>query len=101
MPRLRGVRERDWARDLLSLGVAGASLTAEVSRARYFIRTEPHEITAHAEVRDPSGSYRVDLGSFATVELARDACEADAVARCRRDPGAGGLVVRITPGRRG
>ena len=81
--------ERGWARDLLSWRRAGASLTAEVSRARYFIRTEPHEITAHADVRDPSGRYRIDLGSHATVALARAACEQDAAARCRRDPMAG------------
>jgi hypothetical protein len=94
--------ERGWAGDLLSWRGAGGSLTAEVSRARYFIRTEPHEITAHAEVRDPAGRYRADLGSFATVALAQAACEKDAATRCRRDPVAGGPVdVRISPGRRG
>jgi hypothetical protein len=82
--------ERDWAWNLLSWRDAGASLTAEVPRARYFVRSEPYEITAHAEVRDPAGRYRADLGSFATVALAQAACEADAQRWCRRGPLAGG-----------
>jgi hypothetical protein len=93
--------ERGGAGNLLSWRRAGASLTAEVSRARYFIRAEPHEITAHAEVRDAGGRSRADLGSFATVALAQAACEADALRWCRRGPLAGGPVdVRIAPGRR-
>jgi hypothetical protein len=85
--------ERGWAQRLLSWSWAGARVeSAEVSRAKYFVRAEPHEITAHAEVRDPGGRYRVDLGSFATVALARAACEADAQRWCRRGPVAGGPV---------
>jgi hypothetical protein len=92
--------ERGWAGDLLSWRRAGASLTAEVSRARYFIRAERHEVVAHAEVRDVGGTWRADLGSHRTVAAARAACEKDAAARCRRDPVAGGPVdVRIAAGR--
>jgi hypothetical protein len=68
----------------------------------YFIRAEPHEITAHAELRDPGGRSRADLGSFATVALAQAACEADAQRWCRRGPLSGGPGdVRIARGRRG
>jgi hypothetical protein len=91
---------RGWAGALLSWRRVGSSLTAEISRARYFVRTEAHEITAHAEVRDPGGRYRVDLGSHATVALARSACEQDAAARCRLEPVVGGPVdMRISAGR--
>ena len=83
--------ERGWAQRLLEWRWVGARVEcAEVSRAKYFVRAEPHEITAHAEVRDPGGRYRVELGSHRTVALARAACEKDAAARCRREPVAGG-----------
>ena len=83
--------DRGWAADLLSWRQAGGSLTAEVSRARYFVRAEAHEITAHAEVRDLGGRYRIEIGTYPTVALARAACEKDAAARCRREPVAGFL----------
>jgi hypothetical protein len=98
-----------WAGRLLSWSVAGPLLTAEVSRARYFIRAERHEVLAHAEVRDLGGRYRIDIGSFPSVCAARAACERDAERRCRRDreaeataqAGGGPVDVRIAPGRRG
>jgi hypothetical protein len=83
--------ECGWAQRLLEWRWVGARVEcAEVSRAKYFVRAEPHEITAHAEVRDPGGRYRVELGSHRTVALTRAACEKDAAARCRREPVAGG-----------
>ena len=89
---------RGWAGTLLSWRRVGASLTAEISRARYFIRTGPHEVVAHAEVRDPGGRYRIELGCHRTVAAARAACEKDAAARCRREPVAGGDM-RLSAGR--
>jgi hypothetical protein len=75
--------ERGWAGRLLEWRLAGSTLTAEVSRARYFVRSERHDVTAHAEVRDhPGGRYRLELGSFESVSAAQVACEADAERRC-------------------
>jgi hypothetical protein len=56
----------------------GVLLTAEVSRAKYFVRADRHETTAWAELRDVGGRRRIDIGSFASVGAARAACEADA-----------------------
>jgi hypothetical protein len=76
--------ERGWAGQLLEWRLAGSTLTAEVSRARYFVRAGPNEVLAHAEVRDhPGGQYRLELGSFGSVSAAQVACEEDAVRRCR------------------
>jgi hypothetical protein len=55
--------ERGWAGRLLEWRLVGSTLTAEVSRARYFVRSGRHDVTAHAEVRDhPGGQYRLELG---------------------------------------
>jgi hypothetical protein len=91
-------RDRGWAGDLLSWRWSGAVLTAEVSAARYVIRGERHEVLAHAEVRDPGGRYRVEIGSFASAALARAACERDVQLRVRREGEERGPVdVRIAP----
>jgi hypothetical protein len=77
--------ERGWAGRLLEWRLSGSTLTAEVSRARYFVRSERQDVTAHAEVRDhPGGRYRLELGSFESVSAAQVACEADAARRCGR-----------------
>ena len=74
-----------WAQWLLTWRSAGpALLTAEVSRARYFVASGPHEVLAHAEVREEDGRRRVEIGSFARVGEAQAACERDAERRCRR-----------------
>ena len=93
-----------WASALLSWGWRGALLVSEISTARYFVRCDRCETTAWAELRDPGGRRRVEIGSFGSVALARAACERDAARRCRRD-GADGDVdvrvdVRVSPGRR-
>ena len=93
-----------WASALLSWGWRGALLVSEISTARYFVRCDRCETTAWAELRDPGGRRRIEIGSFGSVALARAACELDAARRCRRD-GADGDVdvrvdVRISPGRR-
>jgi hypothetical protein len=80
-----GRAERGWAQNLLTWRWEGLQLTAEVSRAKYFIRGERHEVLAHAEVRDLGGRRRSEIGSFPSVALARAACEADAVRRCCGD----------------
>jgi hypothetical protein len=92
--------DRGWAGELLSWRWRGRHLEAEISRVRYFIRGEAHEIAAWGEVRDPSGRYRVEIGSFPSVGAARAACERDAAARCRRDREERPVDVRISPGRR-
>ena len=90
-----------WAQRLLAWEWRGVQLVAEISRAKYYVRLPGREILAHAEVRAPGGRYRVDVGSFASMGLARAACERDAERRCRRDREerpAGD--VRIAPNRR-
>jgi hypothetical protein len=75
-------------------------LEASIARCTYFIRGDPHEIVAWAEVRDVGGRRRVEIGSFRSVVEARGACERDAVARCRREAEERGPVdVRIAPRR--
>jgi hypothetical protein len=78
-------KAKSWAQRLLVWGWVGPLLTAEVSRARYFIRADRHEVLAWAELRDLDGRRRVEIGSFPSVALARAACERDAQLRCRRD----------------
>jgi hypothetical protein len=96
-----GRAERGWAQNLLTWRWEGLQLTAEVSRAKYFLRSERHEVLAWCEVRDLDGRRRVEIGSFPSVALARVACERDAAARCRQDPAERPPVdVRISPGRR-
>jgi hypothetical protein len=85
MPRLRAVREHDWAGDLLEWRGAGGSLTAEVSCGVYFVAAGRHEVLAWCEVRDWGGKYRVEVGTFGDVAAAQAACERDAQARCRRE----------------
>jgi hypothetical protein len=77
--------DRGWARQLLEWGWVGPLLTAEVSRAKYFVRADRHETTAWAELRGLDGRRRIEVGSFANVAAAKAACEADAERRCRRD----------------
>jgi hypothetical protein len=79
------MRDRGWAGVLLSWRWAGSLLTAEISAARYFVRSERHEVVAWCEVREPGGRYRIEVGTFGSVGDARAACEADAQLRCRRD----------------
>jgi hypothetical protein len=96
------VGDRGWARQLLTWSWAGPVLTATISAARYFIRVERHEVLAWAELRDLAGRYRVEVGSFPSVALARAACERDAERRCRRSEDDRGPVnVWIAPGRPG
>ena len=101
--------DRGWARQLLTWSWRGALLVSEISTARYFVRCERCETTAWAELRDPSGRRRIEIGSFRSVTLARAACERDAVARCRREREERAPVdavlrpskdVRISPNRR-
>ena len=97
--------DRGWAGRLLAWRAGpGRLLEAEVSRARYFVRAEPHEVLVWAEVRDLDGRRRVDLGSFGAVAPAQAACELDAERRCRQ-PGRAEerapVDVRIAPNRRG
>jgi hypothetical protein len=84
------VRDR-WAQQLLTWTWHGNELRAEISRCRYFVRGERHEVLAWAEVRDVSGGRRVDIGSFPTVSAAKAACDLHAAARCRRDRKSAGL----------
>ena len=65
-------------------GAGAALLTAEVARARYFVRVDAHEVVAWAEVPEADGRHRIDIGSFASVGKAQAACEQDAERRCRR-----------------
>ena len=100
-----GRAERGWAQNLLTWRWEGLQQTAEVWRAKYFIRGERHEVLAHAEVRDTCGRRRIDIGSFPSVALARAACERDAAVRCRRDDertasNVAVVDVRISPRRR-
>ena len=96
-----GVGER-WASALLSWGWRGALLVSEISVARYFVRCDRCETTAWAELRDPGGRRRVEIGSFSSVALAKAAAERDAQLRCRREREERGPVdVRIAPGGRG
>jgi hypothetical protein len=95
------INGRGWAGALLSWRWAGSLLTAEISAAKYFIRCDRHEALAWGELRDLGGRYRVEVGSFPSVGLARAACERDAQRRCRREVEERGRVdVRISPGRR-
>jgi hypothetical protein len=91
-----------WAGRLLEWRACGPQLLeAEISVARYFVRGDRHEVIAWAEVRDPCGRYRIDIGSFSSVGAAQAACERDAVARCRREGEERPAVdVRISAGRR-
>jgi hypothetical protein len=94
------VVDRGWAQRLLEWRWSGSLLSAEISCARYFIRCDWHEALAWGEVRDPGGRYRVEVGSFPSVGLARGACERDAERRLRRDRDERGPVdVRISRGR--
>ena len=84
-----------WAGTLLSWRWEGSVWRAEVSRARYFVRADRHEVVSWAEVRELGGRHRVGIGSFPTVALARAACERDAERRCRPDPERGPVSVAI------
>jgi hypothetical protein len=64
----------------------GQLLTAEVARVKYFAVSAPHEVIAHADVRELGGRRRVEIGSFGSVGEARAACERDAERRCRHGP---------------
>ncbi len=80
------VRVRGWAAgELLAWRWALPWLTAECSRAVYFIKAERREVLAHAELRDLDGRRRVEIGSFATVETAKAGCERHAQALYRRE----------------
>ena len=95
--------DRGWAGRLLAWRAGpGRLLEAEVSRARYFVRAEPHEVLVWAEVRDLDGRRRVDLGSFGAVAAAQAAAEKDAQLRCRTSEleERPAVDVRISPGRR-
>ena len=63
----------------------GVQLEAGITRAKYFIRGEQHEVIVWAELRDLDGRRRVEIGSFRSVGEARAACEREAQLRCRRD----------------
>ena len=97
-----GMGRDRFAQQLLAWEWRGVQLVAEISRCRYFVRGERHEIIAWAEVRDVSGGRRCDIGSFRDVAAAKAACEADA----QRRVCAGGredrppVSVAIAPGRR-
>jgi hypothetical protein len=80
------------AANLLTWTWRGSLLEAAISRARYFITAERHEVPARAEVRELDGRQRVDVGSFPTVALAQAACERNAQRRCRRDVAAGAVA---------
>ena len=90
-----------WPQRLLVWAWRGALLEAWIARCAYFVRGERCEEIAWGELRDLDGRRRVDIGSFASVALARAACERDAVARCRREREERGPVdVRIARARR-
>ncbi len=100
-PKPAVLRQRGWAAGALLAWRWSPPcwLTAGISRAVYFIKTERHEMQAHAELRDLDGRRRVEIGSFATVETAKAGCERHAQALYRRDDGAdrGPLSVAIAP----
>ena len=75
--------DRAWAGALLMWKWRGLQLQAEVSRCRYFVRAHGREVLAWCEVRDVSGGRRCEIGSFASVALARAVCERDAQRRVR------------------
>jgi hypothetical protein len=77
--------DRGWAGRLLEWTWRGVQLEAEISRVKYFVRGERHEVVAWAEVREGCGRCRVKVGNFRSVAEARGACERDAVRRCRRE----------------
>jgi hypothetical protein len=92
-----------WASDLLSWEYRPPLLVAEVSRARYLLRVDPHEVIAWCELRDVSGGRRIEIGSYPAVSAAKAACERDAAVRIRnRDPDSerSAVDVRISPNRR-
>jgi hypothetical protein len=95
MARLRERERRGWAATLLAWREAPLWLEAEVAACRYFIAPGRHEVLAWGEVRDWGGRYRVELGSFADVAEAQQACEQDAQRRLRREEDAGPVDVRI------
>jgi hypothetical protein len=83
--------DRGWAGRLLEWRWRGVWLEAEISRCRYHVRAVSGEVLAHAEVRDVDGRRRIEIGSFPNVSAAREACEADAQRRVRRDRESAGV----------
>jgi hypothetical protein len=84
MARLRRLeRERGWAIPILRWREFGLLRQAEVGCGVYFVAPGRHEVTAWAEIHDWGGKFRVEVGSFATEETAKAACERDAQRRCR------------------
>ena len=77
--------ERGWAGRLLSWRWVGNQLVTEVSRCAYYVQPARGEVLAWGMVRDLGGRRRVEVGSFASVALARAACERHATGLCRRD----------------
>jgi hypothetical protein len=97
-----GLADRGWAARVLGWEYRPPLLVAEVARARYLLRVDPHEVIAWCELRDVSGGRRADVGSFRDVVAAKAACEQHAAARCRRDDAdeCPPVSVAIAPGRR-
>jgi hypothetical protein len=61
--QLRRVRWAGGLRNLLTWAWRGVQLEAAISRARYVIQSERHEVLTWAEVRDLGGRRRVEIGS--------------------------------------
>jgi hypothetical protein len=86
-----------FARELLAWEWRPPLLTAEVSRARYFLRAEQCEVLAWCELRELGAARRCDIGSFGDVAAAKAACERHAAELCRREAPARPVDVRIVP----
>jgi hypothetical protein len=94
------MRDR-WAQELLAWEWRGLQLVAEISRCRYFVRGERHEILAWCELRDVSGGRRCEIGSFRDVAAAKAACERDAQLRLSKTAEDRGPVSVAIASRRG
>jgi hypothetical protein len=91
--------DADWSGRLLSWEWRGNQLEAGISRAWYFIRAHGREVLAWCELRELGGRRRVEVGSYPSVQAAREACERHAAGllaeRGERVP----VDVRIKPAR--
>jgi hypothetical protein len=86
---------------LLSWSWHGNRLEAAISRARYVLRIEAHEVLAWCELREiGAGRRRIEVGSYADVAAAKAACERHAAGllaeRGERGP-VSVAIARLTP----
>jgi hypothetical protein len=72
---------------------------AECQRIAYYVAPGLFVTQAWAEHPDLGGRRGIEVGTFGNMEQAKQACEADAQRRLRREEGPGPVYVRIAPRR--